>query len=171
MPLPPAEIGRRVQAQFGRDVLSVEDQHGHAVLAVTPERYVDIARFLRDDPDLGFDYIDFLTGVDFTPAGKGFELVVHVHSTTNNQDARLKVDLPAETPHVPSVHEVWAGANWFERETWEMYGIAFDGHPHLVKLELPEQFEGHPLRKDFALMSREAKPWPGAVEGEEVDDE
>ena len=62
------------------------------------------------------------------------------------------------------------GANWCERETWELFGIAFDGHPHLVKLVLPEQFEGHPLRKSFALMSREAKPWPGAVEGEEVED-
>ena len=61
---------------------------------------------------------------------------------------------------------MWAGANWAERETWELLGIVFDGHPHLVKLVLPEQFEGHPLRKDFALMSREAKPWPGGVEEE-----
>ncbi len=171
MPLPPAEIGRRLQAQFGQDVLSSEEQHGHAVLTVTPEKYVEISRFLRDDPDLGFDYFDFLTSVDYTPKGSGFEIVYHVHSTTNNQDARVKLDLPAEEPHAPSLHDVWAGANWFERETWEMFGIAFDGHPHLVKLELPEQFEGHPLRKDFVLMTREAKPWPGAVEGEEVDDE
>ena len=83
----------------------------------------------------------------------------------------MKLELPAEDPHAPSLHEVWAGANWFERETWEMFGIGFDGHPHLVKLELPEQFVGHPLRKDFALMSREAKPWPGTAEGEEAEEE
>ena len=75
------------------------------------------------------------------------------------------------SPHAPSVVSLWPGANWFERETWEMFGIGFDGHPHLVKLELPEQFDGHPLRKDFVLMSREAKPWPGNVEGEEADEE
>jgi len=172
VPLPPAEIGERLQAQFGRDVLSSDDQRGHAVVKVTADRFAEIARFLRDDPDLGFDFFDFLTAVDYTPKGGGFEVVYHVHSTVNNQDARVKLDLPAgEEPHAPSIHDVWPGANWFERETWEMFGIVFDGHPHLVKLELPEQFEGHPLRKDFVLMTREAKPWPGAVEGEEVDDE
>jgi NADH-quinone oxidoreductase subunit C len=171
VPLSPAEIGRRLQAQFGQDVVATEEQHGHAVVTVSSEKYVEISRFLRDDPDLGFDYFDFLTSVDFTPKGRGFELVYHVHSTTNNQDARVKLELPADDPHAPTVHDVWPGANWFEREAWEMFGIAFDGHPHLVKLELPEQFEGHPLRKDFVLMTREAKPWPGAVEGEDVDDE
>ena len=171
MPLSPAEIGERLRAQFGDDVLAAEDQHGHAVVTVTPERYVEIARFLRDEPDLGFDYFDFLTAVDFTPKERGYQVVVHLHSTTNNQGARLKLDLPAEGPHAPSLHELWAGANWFEREAWEMFGIGFDGHPHLVKLELPEQFEGHPLRKDFVLMSRVAKPWPGLVEGEEGEEE
>ncbi len=172
MPLSPAEIGERLQAQFGQDVLSSEDQYGHTVLTVTDSRYVEIARFLRDDPDLGFDFFDFLTAVDYTPKDGGFEIIYHVHSTTNNQDARVKLTVPAgDEPRAPSIHEIWAGANWFERETWEMFGISFHGHPHLVKLELPEQFEGHPLRKDFVLMTREAKPWPGLVEGEEVDDE
>jgi NADH-quinone oxidoreductase subunit C len=169
VPLPAAEIGERLRAQFGRDLLSAADQFGHAVLAVTPERYVEMARFLRDDPDLGFDFFDFLTAVDYQPKGRGYELVVQVHSTTNNQDARLKLELPAENPSAPSLHEIWPGANWFEREAWEMFGIAFPDHPHLVKLELPEQFEGYPLRKEFALMTREAKVWPGDVEGEEIE--
>ena len=171
MRLSPAEIGQRLRAQFGQDILSSDDQTGHAVIGVSATRYVDVARFLRDEPELGFDYFDFLTGVDYSPKGRGYEVVFHVHSTTNNQDARVKLELPADGPHAPSLHEIWAGANWFERETWEMFGIGFDGHPHLVKLVLPEQFEGNPLRKDFVLMSREAKPWPGAVEGEEGDEE
>ena len=171
MRLSPAEIGERLRAQFGDDITSADDRFGHAVVTVSPGRYVEVARFLRDEPDLGFDYFDFLTAVDFTPKGRGFEVVFHVHSSTNNQGARVKLELPAEEPHAPSIHEVWPGANWFEREAWEMFGIGFDGHPHLVKLELPEQFDGHPLRKDFALMSREAKPWPGAAEGEEGEDE
>jgi NADH-quinone oxidoreductase subunit C len=169
--LPPAEIGARLRAQFGDDIVGTEDQHGHAVVTVSSARYTDVARFLRDEPDLGFDYFDFLTGVDHTPKGRGYEVVVHLHSTTNHHDARVKLELPAEVPHAPSLSAIWAGANWFERETWEMFGIGFDGHPHLVKLELPEQFVGYPLRKDFVLMSREAKPWPGATEGEEGEEE
>ena len=91
-------------------------------------------------------------------------------TNANNHRVRLKVPCDASDPHCPTVSDIWAGANWHERETHELFGIVFDGHPHLVKLVLPEQFEGHPLRKDFVLMSREAKPWPGATEGEEVEE-
>ncbi len=169
-PLSPTEIIERLRAQFGQDVVRGEEVHGHAVVTVTPGRYHEMATFLRDEPDLDFDFFDFLTGVDFTPKGRGFDAVTHVYSTGHNHHARLKVECDAERPHCPTISDVWPGANWFERETAELFGIDFDGHPHLVKLVLPEQFEGHPLRKDFALMSREAKPWPGAVEGEEIDE-
>ena len=165
-PLSSLEIAERVRAQFGDDVSAAEEIFGHAVITVAPDRYHEIALFLRDEPDLAFDYFDFLTGVDYTPKGRGFEVVTHVYSTTHNHHVRLKVECDAAEPHCPTVSDVWAGANWAERETWELLGIVFDGHPHLVKLVLPEQFEGHPLRKDFALMSREAKPWPGGVEEE-----
>ena len=165
-PLSSLEIAERVRAQFGDDVSAAEEIFGHAVITVAPDRYHEIALFLRDEPDLAFDYFDFLTGVDYTPKRRGFEVVTHVYSTTHNHHVRLKVECDAAEPHCPTVSDVWAGANWAERETWELLGIVFDGHPHLVKLVLPEQFEGHPLRKDFALMSREAKPWPGGVEEE-----
>jgi len=159
-----------VRAQFGRDVLGFEDVHGHAVITVTPSRYQEVARFLRDEPALDLDYFDFLSGVDYTPKGRGFEVITHVYSTRHNHHVRLKVECDAAEPHCPTLSGVWSGANWAEREAWELFGIVFDGHPHLVKLVLPEQFEGHPLRKDFALMTREAKPWPGAVEGEEIEE-
>lgn len=168
--LPPAEIGDRVRARFGDDVSSIEDSHGHAVVTVSPARWVDLATFLRDDPDMSFDYFDFLTAVDRTPQGGGFEVVTHLFSTGRNQHCRMKVELAADDPRVATLSGVWPGANWCERETWDLFGVTFDGHPHLVKLVLSEQFEGHPLRKSFALMTREAKPWPGAVEGEEVED-
>ncbi len=169
-PLRPTEIITRLRAQFGQDVVQADEVHGHAVLTVTPERYHEMCAFLRDDRDLDCDFIDFLTAVDFTPKGRGFEIVTHVYSTRRNHHARLKVECDAEHPRCATVSDVWPGANWFERETAELFGIDFEGHPHLVKLVLPEQFEGHPLRKDFVLMSREAKPWPGAVEGEEIDE-
>ena len=169
-PLSPAEIGSRVRAQFGEACRDVQDVHGHAVIRVSPGRYQEMARFLRDEPDLGFDYFDFLAGVDYTPKGGGYEVVAHLYSTRNNQNVRLKVECAAEEPRCPTLSGLWPGADWHEREAAELFGIVFDGHPHLVKLLLPEQFEGHPLRKDFALMTREAKPWPGAVEGEEIEE-
>ena len=170
-PLSPPEITDRLRAQFGEDVLSSQETQGHAVVTVAPARYQEIATFLRDEPSLAFDFFDFLTAVDYTPKGKGYEVVTHLYSTKQHHNVRLKVECAAEEPHCPTLTEIWSGANWAEREAWELFGIVFDGHPHLVKLVLPEQFEGHPLRKDFALMTREAKPWPGAVpEGEEIEE-
>ncbi len=168
-PLPPPEVESRLRARFGDDVLSFEDQHGHAVVAVAPARYREVAAFLRDEPELACDFCDFTGGVDFGDAG--FEVVTHLYSTTHHHNVRLKVRLPREEPVCPTISDIFLGANWHEREAAEMFGIVFEGHPQPVKLLLPEPFEGHPLRKDFPLMTREAKPWPGAVEGEEGEEE
>jgi NADH-quinone oxidoreductase subunit C len=168
--LSPTSLNERLRAQFGDDILDAGDVFGHAAVSVTPAVYRDVAVMLRDDPDLACDFFDFLTGVDLRPKGAGFEVVFHVYSTRHRHHARVRLPLPAQDPHAPTLSDVWHGANWHERETWELFGIVFDGHPHLVKLVLPEQFEGHPLRKDFELMTREAKVWPGAVEGEEVEE-
>jgi NADH-quinone oxidoreductase subunit C len=168
-PLPPPEIETRLRAQFGDDVLSFEDQHRHAVVTITPARYREAVKFLRDDPDLAFDYCDFSAGVDL--GDEGFEVVTHLFSTSHIHNVRVKVKLPHEDPVCPTISDLYAGVNWHERETREMFGIEFEGHPQPVKLLLPEPFEGNPLRKDFPLMSREAKPWPGAVEGEEEEEE
>jgi NADH-quinone oxidoreductase subunit C len=168
--LSPDEIESRLRARFGRDVVAFEEQHGHAVATVTTERYRDVCRFLRDDPDLACEYCDFTGGVDFGPDG-GFEVVTHLFSLTHHHNVRLKVKLPHEDPVCPTVSDLFPTSNWHERETREMFGIRFAGHPKPVKLLLSEPFEGEPLRKDFPLMTREAKPWPGAVEGEEEEDE
>jgi NADH-quinone oxidoreductase subunit C len=169
-PLLPPEIADRLRAQFGEDIRETEYAFGHAVVTVSPGRYQEIARFLRDEPDLSFDFFDFLSAVDFRPKGGKFEVVTHLYSNRHNHNVRLKLLCDADDPHCPTLSQIWPGANWHERETWELFGIVFDAHPHLVKLVLPEQFEGFPLRKDFALMTREAKPWPGAVEGEEIEE-
>jgi len=168
-PLPPPEVERRLRAQFGDDVLSVENQHGHAVVSVTPARYREMVRFLREEPELACDYCDFSAGVDF--GDEGLEVVTHLHSITHGHDVRLKVRLPHDNPVCPTISDLFPGANWHEREAAEMFGITFEGHPQPVRLLLHERFEGHPLRKDFPLMSREAKPWPGAAEGEGEEEE
>ena len=164
-PLPPAEVEERLRAQFGDDVLEFQDSFGHAVATVNVSRSHEILSFLRDEPDLDCDYYDFGGAVDFE--AEGMEMIHHVVSTRHNHNIRIKVKLPAEDPHCPTMSDVYAGANWHEREAAEMFGIVFDGHPQPVKLLLSEEFEGHPLRKDFPLMSREAKPWPGDSEIED----
>jgi NADH-quinone oxidoreductase subunit C len=168
--LSPDQIESRLRARFGQDVLAFEEQHGHAVATVTTDRYRDVCRFLRDDPDLACDYCDFTGGVDFGNDG-GFEVVTHLFSLEHHHNVRVKVKLPHEDPVCPTVSDLFPTSDWHERETREMFGIRFEGHPMPVKLLLSEPFEGEPLRKDFPLMSREAKPWPGAVEGEDLEDE
>lgn len=168
--LPPHEIESRLRARFGDDIASFEDQHGHAVATVPATRYRDVVTFLRDEPALACDYCDFTSAVDWGADG-GFEVITHLHSNTHHHNVRLKVKLPAQDPICPTISDLFPTADWHERETTEMFGIAFDGHPKPVKLLLSEPFEGHPLRKDFVLMSRVAKPWPGAAEGEEEEEE
>jgi NADH-quinone oxidoreductase subunit C len=169
-PLAPEEAISRLAAHFGADLSETVEVHGHPVVTVTAERYRDLVRFLRDEPEFACDYCDFTGGVDWGPEG-GFEVVTHLFSTTHHHNVRVKVRLAYEDPVCPTISDLFPTCNWHERETLEMFGIRFEGHPQPVKLLLAEPFEGNPLRKDFPLMTREAKPWPGAVEGEEDEDE
>ena len=104
-----------------------------------------------------------------------FQLLARVHNPSTNIGIHVKADLEGEFPEVETWIPVYPGANWHEREVMEMFGISFTNHPNLVNLYLPTEFEGHPLRKDFPLLSRRAKPWPGIVDVElmpgEEDDE
>jgi NADH-quinone oxidoreductase subunit C len=139
------------------------------VATVPASAYRAICRFLRDDPDLACDYCDFTAAVDRET--DGFEVVTHLYSTSRRHNVRVKVRLPREDPACPTISDLFPTCDWHERETAELFGIRFEGHPKPVKLLLSEPFEGNPLRKDFPLMTREAKPWPGAVEGEEEEEE
>ena len=169
-PLSPPEVESRLRARFGEDVLGVEDQHGHSVVTLNVGVYRDVCRFLRDEPGFACDYCDFTGAVDWGAEG-GFDVLTHLFSTKHHHNVRVKVKIPHEDPVCPTVSDLFPTSDWHERETLEMFGIRFEGHPKPVKLLLSEPFEGHPLRKDFPLMTREAKPWPGATEGEEEEEE
>ena len=97
-----------------------------------------------------------------------FQVFARLYSTGRRLGVTLKADLDDEQPRVESIHHVYGGADWHERETWEMYGFVFDGHPGLTHIYLPGEFEGFPLRKDFPLLAREVKPWPGIVDVEDL---
>jgi len=106
----------------------------------------------------------FATGV--AGGGSRFQVLARLYSTTAKLGITLKADLDAAEPRIDSWVGVYRGADWHEREAWEMYGFQFDGHPGLRHMYLPGEFEGHPMRKDFPLLAREVKPWPGLVDVE-----
>lgn len=110
----------------------------------------------------GCDFFDWLTAVD--EQDKGLAVVVHLYSIEDRQHLLIRTLVPREDPVLPSAVSLFRGAAWHERETHEMFGVIFDGHPRLAPLLLPAEFEGHPLRKEFALAARAAQEWPGAKE-------
>ncbi|MFI1930158.1 NADH-quinone oxidoreductase subunit C [Streptomyces sp. NPDC020330] len=146
-------FGDRATAESAYDLLTVD---------VPAAAWLTALRTARDE--LGCTYFDWLSAVD--EPGTGFRVCAHVAALGTGTVRRLMVrtTVPHEAAVLPSAIDVYAGAAWHERETHEMFGVAFDGHPHLVPLLLPEGFEGHPLRKDFVLAARVAKAWPGAKE-------
>jgi NADH-quinone oxidoreductase subunit C len=121
-------------------------------IVVEADRIVEVCRTLRDSPQLGFILLSDITAADFWPREPRFEVVYHLASTTAR--LRLKVIVPGSSAHVPTVQSVWPAAGWLEREVWDMFGIEFDGHGDLRRLLMPEDWEGHPLRKDFPVQIR-----------------
>ena len=130
-------------------------QEGEAVrdatLYVPRDRVVDVCTFLRDDPDLAFTLLASIAGVDYLPREPRFEVVYHLLSIPHNLRYVIKVQVSESDLRVPTVTGVWATADWHERETWDFYGIAFDGHPDLTRILLPDDWVGWPLRKDSPL--------------------
>lgn len=122
---------------------------GELTVYVKPGRLLRACEFLRDAPELAFKYLSDVTAVDRYPNEPRFEAVYHLLSHLLNQRLRLKVRLPGEDSRIASVVPIWPAANAFEREVFDLFGIFFEGHPFLRRLLLPEDWEGHPLRKDY----------------------
>jgi len=120
-------------------------------LRIAREKIAEVCEFLRDDPDAQFDFLTDVTGRHIPDAEKPYQAIYHLYSFPRNVRLRLKVDLTEEEA-VPSVVGVWPGANWMEREVYDLVGIRFEGHPDLRRLLLPPDWEGHPLRKEYPLL-------------------
>jgi NADH-quinone oxidoreductase subunit C len=137
---------------FDEAVEKVVVDRGEVTFYVRRDAIVDACRAFRDDPDLRFELLSGVSGVHF-PQDTGRELhsVYHLLSITHNRRVRLEVTAPDADPHIPSVVEVYPTADWHERETWDFFGIVFDGHPALTRIEMPDDWPGHPQRKDYPL--------------------
>ncbi|SPF68822.1 NADH dehydrogenase (quinone) [Propionibacterium ruminifibrarum] len=125
---------------------------GEITFFVLPDKLVELCRALRDDEDLRFEVCPSVSGVHYPEqTGRELHVVYHLLSYTYNRRIRLEVELPDSDPHVPSVVPVYPHANYHERETWDMFGVVFDGHPGLTRILMPDDWVGHPQRKDYPL--------------------
>jgi NADH-quinone oxidoreductase subunit C len=118
-------------------------------IEVAPERIVEVCRFLKEQEQ--FVRLSTVTGVDRYPAEPRFEVVYHLHSLARNTRLRVKCRLPGADPSIETVTSVWRSANWYERETFDLFGVQFRNHPDLRRIMLPEDWDGHPLRKDYPV--------------------
>jgi NADH-quinone oxidoreductase subunit C len=155
----------RLQEVFPGAVEDVSAFRGETTVVIRKENLLEVGRFLKEEADLGFDFLSFLCAVDHHPGEPRFEMVYQLYSTQYHHRLRLKVRLPSEDPAVESVTVLWPTADWHEREAFDLMGIRIRNHPDLRRILLPEGWEGHPLRKDYPLKGPDRSP-----EGEEQGD-
>lgn len=141
-----------LREKFGERILDSHSFHGDATIVVSREGLRELFRLLRTDPGLNFNFLTDITAVDYLGKKEPrFEVVYHLYSFRLRHRLRVKVPVPEQNPVVESLSSLWKGANWLEREVWDMFGIRFQGHPDLRRILLYEEFQGHPLRKDYPV--------------------
>lgn len=171
MTVSPSEMAARFAEMVGAARHSAD--FGTAKIFVTPDRWIDTHRTLQAH----LPFFSWLGAIDWSneravgepaeePVTERYEVLSRLSDVTVGEAVIVSTDLPKDAPSLPTLIGVYGGANWHERETHEMFGILFEGHPNNAHLYLPDGFEGHPLRKTFPLLSRDVKPWPGIVDVE-----
>ena len=143
-------LSTHLTGKFGEKIARSEIAYGELTVTVAGDDLVDVVTFLRDDPACQFISIIDVCGADYPSREKRFDVVYHFLSPKKNLRIRVRVMTDEETP-VPSITGVYPGADWYERETYDLYGVLFSGHPDLRRLLTDYGFDGHPLRKDFPL--------------------
>jgi NADH-quinone oxidoreductase subunit C len=162
----PLQIAEGLKTKFPDDVLSIDEYRGQVSLLVKKYNILDICRYLHDTPEISMDHLRDLTAVDYL--GKKdvrFEVVYHLYSIEHRNMLRLKAQVSEDDCSIKSVVPVWQGADCHERECYDLFGVSFEGHPDLRRILLPEDWEGHPLRKDYPLEGPEPEhDWPAYKE-------
>jgi NADH-quinone oxidoreductase subunit C len=153
---------QKVQEQFSKDILEARIFSNEETLTIKPSALKAVAEFLKGTPGLEFNFLMDLTAVDYLFYAGGrvqkewrFEVVYHFFSLKFNHRIRIKVAVDETNPQVDSLSGLWASANWYEREVWDMFGIRFTDHPDLKRILMYEEFQGHPLRKDYPVNKRQ----------------
>ncbi len=146
----PEEIHSKVQEKFQDDVLEFKGDALEPWMKINPERTFEIAQYLKETPELAFDSLMCLSGMDYGE-DKKIGIVYSLFSMKHRHKITLRVNLPRENPTVPSVETIWRTADWHEREAYDLFGIQFDGHSDLRRILCPDDWEGYPLRKDYVV--------------------
>ena len=162
----PVAIIDRLKAEFPDEVLQDYVNQGQGAVVVQPGRIVDMLRWLRDDESMRMNHLRSLCGVDNVrrkePGLSRFEMVYNLYSIPLRHEIRIRAEVGDKEPAVDSVVSLWPGADWLERETFDLLGIHFNNHPDLRRVLMPEDWSGHPLRKDYPLKGKEE--WVGMTE-------
>lgn len=148
-------ILKKISERFGDAVTSSHQNLGQDTVVIDKSKIVELGRFLKEDPELQFNFLMDLTAVDYWKRKPRFEVVYHLVSQAKGLRLRVKVEVAEPNPEVDTLSTVWKGANWYEREVFDMYGIVFKGHPDLRRILMYPEFEGHPLRKDYPITKRQ----------------
>jgi NADH-quinone oxidoreductase subunit C len=144
-----------LKENFPAQVLEADTIRGDATVVVQPGALVRVMAFLKDDQRLRFDLLADVTAVDYLGRTPRFDVVYHLVSLPFHQRLRVKVRVDGDSPVVDSLTSLWGSADWLEREVWDMFGIRFAGHPNLKRILMYEEFQGHPLRKDYPIHRRQ----------------
>jgi NADH-quinone oxidoreductase subunit C len=150
----------------GGEILETGSHRGNEWVRVRPDAWLQVCRFLKDDPALAMDMFIDLTAVDRYGREPRFDVVVHLYSLGKKHRVRLYAGVPEEDPTIDTLVPLWAGADWFEREAYDLYGVRFRGHPDLRRILMYPEFVGHPLRKDYPKEKRQplVRREPGRVD-------
>ena len=147
-----------LKQKFGRQLVDPRLELGDVVVGIDRTLLFDFIKNLKEDAELRFNFLVDITAVDWLDGKPDrFEVVYHLMSLSNLFRLRIKVTLSESDPQIPSIVSLYSGANFMERETWDMYGITFKGHPDLRRLLMYEEFKGHPLRKDYPLQGKQPR--------------
>jgi NADH-quinone oxidoreductase subunit C len=150
-----AEVLDLLQATIPEAVELISAPQGDATVMIRPESLRSVMEFLKNDPRLQFNLLVDITAVDYLGRKPRFEVVYHLLSIGHKRRLRIKLRLDGNDPAVESMAGLWGSADWLEREVWDMFGIRFAGHPNLKRILMYEEFEGHPLRKDYPMRKRQ----------------
>ncbi|MDZ7261930.1 MAG: NADH-quinone oxidoreductase subunit C [candidate division KSB1 bacterium] len=155
---------KKLKEHFGDSIVSTDDFRGDLSITIKRDKINPICKFLRDTQGLEYTMLMDICGVDYlgrkTPR---FEVVYHLYSPTTKHRLRLKAQVPEQDPTIDTVTDLWKAAGWFEREVYDMFGIKINGHPHLRRILLHDEFQGHPLRKDYPVDKRQPLSKPASL--------
>ena len=160
----PLEIVSKLKEKFLSEIVDVKEFRDQVFVSVKRDRILDICRFLHSDSDIQMNYLADLCGADYPDREDRFEVVYNLFSIKYNHRLLVKALVSEKDMAIDSVVPIWSGADWHERETCDMYGIVFNGHPDLRRILMPEDWEGYPLRKDYPLKGNKDREYKGFEE-------